>query len=89
MHRACVDSQGESGSEWASVFTPTKFDSPIELVHTRLNQLPNARVSVVYKGTHGYMLVLYVPCALQNTTTNTIAQILHCCLRMNVDGSSD
>ncbi len=29
----------------------------------RLNQLPNARV--VYKGTHGYMLVLHVPCALQ------------------------
>src|SRR5258708_3759527 len=53
-----------------------------ELAHMHLNQLPNARVA--YKGTHGYMLVLHVPYALQHTTANSIAQILRCCLRMNV-----
>jgi len=42
MHRARMDSQGKSRLEWASVFAPTKFDSPIELAHTRLNQLPIA-----------------------------------------------
>jgi hypothetical protein len=30
------------------------------------------------------MLVLHVPYALQHTTTNRIAQILRCCLRVNV-----
>jgi hypothetical protein len=104
--RARVHRQGESGLEWASVFAPTKLDSPIvqrqtlvrcrmeeserccrvyerhELAHARLIQLPDVRV--VYESTYGNMLVLHVPYALQHTTANRIAQILRCCLRMNI-----
>ena len=39
---------------------------------------------MVYKSTHGYMLVLHVPYALQHAAANCITQVLCCCFWMNV-----
>lgn len=53
-----------------------------ELAHARIIQLPDGRVTC--ESTYGNMLVLHVTYALQHTTANRIAQILRCCLWVNV-----